>query len=156
MCWRTGIGGDIAANLTAPLGTQIQGHGEAMRSHMAIQLLQDAPSLTHQCTTHLTHMNNLDKLTEEVRQTQNLLCYRIGGRLINNEAGVTSSKEMIRFMFVVVSTISSYRGTLPPTRPVLPPWKGQSASLERLSNHDTPPPDVNGAFQQKPHLRHNG
>ncbi len=36
--------------------------------------------------------------------------------------GRTASKDKMRFMLVVVSTISSNSGMLPPTRPVLPPW----------------------------------
>ena len=43
---RTCIGGNIAPNLTAALGTQIQRHGVALLPHMIVQLLQHTSGLT--------------------------------------------------------------------------------------------------------------
>lgn len=51
--WRTGIGGDVAANLAAALGAQIKWHGESMTPHMAVQFLQNAPRLAHQRPAYL-------------------------------------------------------------------------------------------------------
>lgn len=64
----TCIGGNIAPNLTAALGTQVQRHGVALLPHMIVQLLQYTTGLTWQYTQDLQNkeaMSNMHDVLSE-------------------------------------------------------------------------------------------